>query len=59
MQTYDKAIEMGNYIRLMEDNTGEKIACIEEIIIRRGLVECKEIKTDTDTELYLKEIFGT
>ena len=59
VQTYDKAIEMGNYIRLMEDNTGEKIACIEETIIRRGLVECKEIKTDTDTELYLKEIFGT
>ena len=58
IDNYDRAIEMGSYIRLTEENTGEKVACVEEILIRRGLAGRRDMSADAETEWYLKELFG-
>lgn len=37
MLIYDDVLKMGEHVKLMEDETGECIVCIEEILVRRGI----------------------
>ena len=46
-------------VNMMEELTGERIGCVEEILIRRGMVGCEDIVgvCDNDTRRYLKDLF--
>ena len=39
MNSYDKAYQMAGFIKMMEENTGEKIADIDDIVRRRMILE--------------------
>lgn len=60
INSFDAAYEMAKYIKLMENMTGEKIGCVEEIMIRRGIADYKETRKycDKGTKDYLGELFG-
>lgn len=59
INSFDKALALSQYIRMMEELTDEKIGCVEEIIIRRGIANYGEvIKTcNQDTREYLSKLF--
>ncbi len=59
IHTYEDAFRLSEYVKLMEEMTGERIGCVEEILIRRGLSEYKDIKRicDKDTKRYLEGLF--
>ena len=39
VNSYDKAYQMAGFIKMMEENTGEKIADIDDIVRRRMILE--------------------
>lgn len=57
--SYDKVLLMSEYVRMMENFTAERIGCVEEIIIRRGIADYEEVMTvsNQDTQEYLRELF--
>ena len=59
INNYDKALQMGAFVKIMQEITGERVGCVEELAIRRGLTGYKEaIKTcDSDTRQYLRDLF--
>lgn len=50
---FNAAMDLAQFVRMMEGMTGEKIACLNEIMVRRGIVKYDANKADD----YLKEIF--
>lgn len=60
VNTYDEAYHMSEFVQLMENKTGERIGCIEEILIRRGIVGYEDVKKfcDKETGRYLEELFN-
>ena len=59
INSYEEAFRLSEYVRLMEELTGERIGCIEEILVRRGLADYKDVKEicDKDTKKYLEGLF--
>lgn len=60
ISSYEDAFRFSGYVKMMEELTGERIGCVEEILIRRGMAEYSEIKEhcNDDTFHYLKQIFA-
>lgn len=61
--THESMLEASNFIHAIESNTGQKIACLEEIAIKQGFVSvddvletCKKHKNN-DYYNYIKETF--
>lgn len=59
VHTYEEVFRFSEYVKLAEELTGERIGCIEEILVRRGLADYDDVKTicDKDTKEYLKGLF--
>lgn len=59
IKNYDDVLEMAEYVKIMEKATGERIACIEEILVRRGICDLEAAKKISDGSIkkYLKTIF--
>lgn len=59
LNSYDNIACLSEYVKIMEKLTSEKIACIEEIIVRRGIASYKEIIKASKVEIreYLKKLF--
>lgn len=59
INSYENAFKFSEYVRLMEEITGEQIGCVEEILIRRGMANYETVIKDCckETRLYLKSIF--
>ncbi|MCH5187315.1 MAG: helix-turn-helix domain-containing protein [Oscillospiraceae bacterium] len=57
--SYEEALRLSEYVRLMESMTGERIGCIEEIIVRRGMAEYEDVRKTCDkgTKEYLEGLF--
>ena len=58
LDSYDKILDFSEYIKIMENLTSEKIACIEEIIIRRGIAMYEDVEKISNEEIktYLKKL---
>ena len=58
LDSYDKILDFSEYIKIMENLTSEKIACIEEIIIRRGIAMYEDVEKISNEEMktYLKKL---
>lgn len=59
ISSYEEAFRLSAIVRMMEELAGERIGCVEEILIRRGIAEYEDIVgvCDKDTKRYLKELF--
>ena len=59
VSSYEDAFRLSEFVKMMEELTGERIGCVEEIMIRRGLVVYEDIVSvcDNDTKRYLKKLF--
>lgn len=57
--SYESAFNFAQFVKIIEETTGEQIGCIEEILIRRGIIKFEEIckYIDSDTKEYLNRIF--
>ena len=55
----EDAFRLSEFVKMMEELSGERIGCVEEILIRRGVAEYEDIVgvCDNDTRRYLKELF--
>lgn len=42
--THKSLLEASNYIEIIESRQGMKIACLEEIALRRGFIDCKRMR---------------
>jgi glucose-1-phosphate thymidylyltransferase len=42
--THKSLLEAGNYIEIIESRQGMKIACLEEIALRRGFIDCNRMR---------------
>lgn len=60
VKNYDDVLLLSQYVKSMECIMGEKIACIEEILIRRGIAEMHNVLkfANEETRKYLKELFN-
>ncbi len=54
--THDSLLEASNFVKLIEDRQGLKIACIEEIAFRMGFIDKEQLKTLA--EKYKKNNYG-
>jgi glucose-1-phosphate thymidylyltransferase len=54
--THDSLLEASNYVKLIEDRQGLKIACIEEIAYRMGFIDKKQLLVLADK--YKKNNYG-
>lgn len=59
ISTFDDLFQLAEFVRLMEKQANERIGCVEEILIRRGIVEYEDVKKlcDKETGRYLEELF--
>lgn len=59
VSSYEDAFRLSEFVKMMEELTGERIGCVEEIMIRRGLAVYEDIVgvCDNDTKRYLKKLF--
>lgn len=59
VSSYEDAFRLSEFVKMMEELTGERIGCVEEILIRRGMAEYEDIVgvCDNDTRRYLKDLF--
>lgn len=59
VSSYEDAFRLSEFVKMIEELTGERIGCVEEILIRRGVAEYEDIVgvCDNDTRRYLKELF--
>lgn len=59
VSSYEDAFRLSEFVKMMEELTGERIGCVEEIMIRRGLAVYEDIVSvcDNDTKRYLKKLF--
>lgn len=59
LDTYEKIMYLAEYVKIMEKLTSERIGCVEEIVIRRGIANYRDIKNieDEETKQYLKKLF--
>ena len=46
--THKSLLEAGNYIEIIESRQGLKIACLEEIALRRGFIDCGHMRRVID-----------
>jgi len=46
--THKSLLEASNYIEIIESRQGMKIACLEEIALRRGFIDCKRMRQVID-----------
>jgi glucose-1-phosphate thymidylyltransferase len=46
--THKSLLEAGNYIEIIESRQGMKIACLEEIALRRGFIDCSRMRKVID-----------
>ena len=46
--THKSLLEAGNYIEIIESRQGLKIACLEEIALRRGFIDCDHMRRIID-----------
>lgn len=53
ISSFEEALMLSQFVKMMEEKTGEKIGCIEEIVIRRNLADKNQIEKDR----YIKELF--
>ena len=60
ISSYEDAFRLSSIVKMMEELSGERIGCVEEILIRRGTAEYEDIVSvcDKDTRRYLKELFS-
>ena len=62
--THDSILQASNYISSIEKNTGLKVACLEEIAIKQGFINKKEIikslnfKNKNSYGNYLRKLYG-
>lgn len=56
---YEDAFRLSEFVKLMEQMSGERIGCVGEILVRRGLASYEDIKDlwDQDTRRYLEGLF--
>lgn len=56
----EKAHNMATYVRTVQDLMGDRIGCIPEILIRRGLANYNDAMhhADAETQIYLEKSFG-
>ena len=59
VSSYEYAFRLSEFVKMMEELTGERIGCVEEILLRRSMAEYNAIAglCDKDTRRYLKELF--
>lgn len=59
ISSYEEAFRLSEYVKMMEDLSGERIGCVEEILIRRGMAEYEDIidVCDNATRRYLEGLF--
>lgn len=59
VSSFEDAFILSEFVKMMEELSGERIGCVEEILIRRGVAEYEDIVgvCDNDTRRYLKELF--
>ena len=57
--SYADAFKLSEFVKIMEELTGERIGCIEEIVIRRGMAEYEDVIVgcDNETRRYLDGLF--
>jgi glucose-1-phosphate thymidylyltransferase len=61
--THKSLLEASNYIEIIESRQGMKIACLEEIALRRGFIDCnrmRQVIQETPTSPYrdyLQQVF--
>ena len=60
VSSYEDAFRLSEFVKMMEELTGERIGCVEEILIRRGMAEYEDIVgvCDNDMRRYLKDLFS-
>lgn len=59
VSSYEDAFRLSEFVKMMEELTDERIGCVEEILIRRGMAEYEDIvgMCDNDTRRYLEDLF--
>lgn len=57
--SYEEAFQLSEFVKMMEALNGERIGCVEEILLRRGMAEYDAITSvcDKDTRRYLEDLF--
>lgn len=61
LENYDDVMNLSQFVRIAESTSGEKIGCIEEILIRRGIVSYSDLpvkELPEETRSYLEVLFG-
>lgn len=60
ISSYEDAFRLSDFVKMMEDLTGERIGCVEEILVRRGFAGYSEIKNlcNESTRCYLEDLFS-
>lgn len=58
VSSYEEAFKLSVFVKMMEESTGERIGCVEEVLIRRGLAQYEDVirVCDNNTMQYLKRI---
>jgi glucose-1-phosphate thymidylyltransferase len=62
--THDSLLEAGNFVKIIEERTGLKIGCVEEIAFRNGWITREQVLliakslSKTDYSHYLITITG-
>ncbi|MDD2580791.1 MAG: glucose-1-phosphate thymidylyltransferase RfbA [Desulfuromonadaceae bacterium] len=62
--THKSLLEASNFIETIESRQGLKIACLEEIALRRGFIDCKQMEEVIETtpnssyKQYLQRVFN-
>jgi glucose-1-phosphate thymidylyltransferase len=61
--THKSLLEASNYIEIIESRQGMKIACLEEIALRRGFIDCSKMRQVIDEtptspyRAYLQQVY--
>lgn len=60
VSSYEDAFRLSEFVKMMEDLSGERIGCVEEILIRRGMAGYEDIVgvCNKNTRRYLKDLFS-
>lgn len=59
ISSYEDAFRLSEFVKIMEELTNERVGCVEEILIRRGMAKYEDIERvcHNDTKRYLEELF--
>lgn len=59
IDSWNSAFEMAEFVKIIENITGDKVGCVEELLVRRGVATYEDVNKicSEDTRQYLCTIF--